>query len=93
VRDGLEALRQMFPQLKARGEGVVLIGDVGVTNHFGDILRRADVPSRIQPEVGTWCTFLYGVVGVFEQRRKIERAIRVEFVLPNMPGPEQSWAR
>ena len=49
VRDGLEALRKILPQLKREGDGVVLVGDVGVTIHFGDILRRAEIPSRIQP--------------------------------------------
>jgi hypothetical protein len=26
-----------------------LLGDVGVTSHFGDVLRRARIPSRIEP--------------------------------------------
>ncbi len=49
VDDGLESLRQLIDQAAASGEGIVLVGDVGVTSHFGDILRRARVPSYIEP--------------------------------------------
>lgn len=49
VQQGLEALRQLVGRLPAgQNHGVVLIGRVGVTSHFGDILRRARVPSRIE---------------------------------------------
>jgi len=48
VRDGLEALRSLVEQVRGTGEGIVLIGQVGLTSHFGDVLRRARVPSRIQ---------------------------------------------
>jgi hypothetical protein len=48
VERGLEALRKVLPQIKQNNEGVILIGDVGVTSHFGDILRRSQIPSRIQ---------------------------------------------
>jgi hypothetical protein len=49
VRQGLEALRELVGRLPAgKNHGVVLIGSVGVTSHFGDILRRAGVPSRIE---------------------------------------------
>jgi len=49
VNRGLEELRVIADQLSGTGEGVVLIGQVGVTSHFGDVLRRARVPSRIEP--------------------------------------------
>ncbi len=49
VEDGLEALRELIDLAVASGEGIVLVGDVGVTSHFGDVLRRARVPSYIEP--------------------------------------------
>jgi len=45
---GLEALRELVFTLDEADEGVVLVGDVGVTSHFGDVLRQARVPSRIE---------------------------------------------
>jgi hypothetical protein len=50
VDRGLEQLRQLVDRIKDTGEGVLLIGHVGVTSHLGDVLRRARVPSRIQPD-------------------------------------------
>jgi hypothetical protein len=47
VANGLEALRDLIEHVDAPREGIVLIGGVGVTSHFGDVLRRARVPSRI----------------------------------------------
>lgn len=49
VTDGLEGLRKLllhkdFPHRS----GITLIGDVGITSHFGDILRRAHIPSRLE---------------------------------------------
>src|SRR4051794_31917735 len=44
---GIDALRGLIARIEGTGEGVVLIGHVGVTSHFGDLLRRARVPSRI----------------------------------------------
>jgi hypothetical protein len=43
---GLERLRELVATL-APDEGVELTGDVGVTSHAGDLLRRAAVPSRL----------------------------------------------
>jgi hypothetical protein len=48
VSDGLEPLRELVAEVAGIGEGIVLIGDVGVTNHFGDILRPAEIPSRLK---------------------------------------------
>jgi hypothetical protein len=45
---GLERLRELVATL-APGEGVELTGDVGVTSHAGDLLRRAVVPARLGP--------------------------------------------
>jgi hypothetical protein len=47
VQEGLEALRSLAESLIGSGEGIVLAGSVGVTSHFGDVLRRARIPSRI----------------------------------------------
>jgi hypothetical protein len=43
---GLDPLRDLIAAL-APGEGIELSGDVGVTSHAGDLLRRAAVPSRL----------------------------------------------
>jgi hypothetical protein len=48
VREGLEALRSLAGRIEDTGEGVVLVGDVGVTSHFGDVLRQGKIPSRIE---------------------------------------------
>jgi hypothetical protein len=44
---GLEALRELVANLGS-GLGIRVIGQVGVTSHFGDVLRRSSVPSVIQ---------------------------------------------
>lgn len=46
VNDGLEALREMVQTIQ-NDEGIELIGNIGITSHFGDILRNAKVPSRL----------------------------------------------
>jgi hypothetical protein len=48
VEQGIEALRELIARVEGTGEGVVLVGRVGVTSHFGDLLRRAKIPSRIE---------------------------------------------
>jgi hypothetical protein len=47
VSEGLEALRQLIAQLDPARDGVVLLGEVGLTSHLGDVLRRARIASRI----------------------------------------------
>lgn len=47
VSQGIEALRAMIARLEGTGDGIVLVGRVGVTSHLGDLLRRARIPSRI----------------------------------------------
>jgi hypothetical protein len=47
VEQGLEALRELISRVNNQSEGIVLLGDVGITSHFGDVLRRAEVPSKI----------------------------------------------
>lgn len=48
VERGLEALRDLVDQTTATGVGVVLVGNVGITSHMGETLRRARIPSRIE---------------------------------------------
>ena len=47
VSDGLEALREMVGRVQPNGVGIRLIGDVGITSHFGDVLRKAQIPAVI----------------------------------------------
>ena len=47
VSGGVDALRAVAADARTKGEGIVLVGNVGVTSHFGDILRRLGVPSKI----------------------------------------------
>jgi hypothetical protein len=44
---GLEALRRLTAELRNTDTGILLRGSVGITSHFGDLLRRAGIPSRI----------------------------------------------
>ncbi|HSR68974.1 MAG TPA: hypothetical protein VLU25_13635 [Acidobacteriota bacterium] len=48
VHKGLEELRRLIARLEGGDEGIVLEGAVGVTSHFGDLLRRSGIPSRIE---------------------------------------------
>lgn len=48
VSNGIEAFRDFVNQAKEEGFGIVLKGNVGVSSHFGDILRRNAVPSRLE---------------------------------------------
>lgn len=48
VAEGIERFREIVREAKESSEGIVLFGAVGVTSHFGDILRRSGIPSRIE---------------------------------------------
>lgn len=50
VEDGLENLRKLISEIKDKDIGVELIGNVGITSHFGDLLRLDDVPSVLVKE-------------------------------------------
>jgi hypothetical protein len=43
---GLERLRELIATV-GQEEGIEVAGDIGVTSHAGDLLRRAAVPSRL----------------------------------------------
>jgi hypothetical protein len=47
VSEGLESLRQLLSESSLKGTGIRIIGDVGVTSHFGDLLRGSGIPSVI----------------------------------------------
>jgi hypothetical protein len=49
VARGIDQFREAVAEAKAAGEGIIVVGAVGITSHFGDILRRSGVPSRIEP--------------------------------------------
>ena len=49
VRDGLSRLYQLIEDIRNTGDGIVLRGNIGVTSHMGDALRKARIPSRIEP--------------------------------------------
>ena len=45
---GIEALRSLISDVRDTGVGVIVVGNVGITSHAGDLLRRARIPSRIE---------------------------------------------
>ena len=45
---GLESLRELISEVKGTSKGILLMGDVGITSHFGDLLRNAKIPSKIE---------------------------------------------
>jgi hypothetical protein len=47
VERGIEAFRQFVEEANREGFGILLCGNVGITSHFGDILRRNKIPSRL----------------------------------------------
>lgn len=47
VDNGLESLRELLKSIDNQ-TGVELIGNIGITSHFGDILRNAQVPSKLK---------------------------------------------
>jgi hypothetical protein len=48
VHHGLDNLRTIAGCALANLQGIVLVGNVGVTSHFGDVLRKAQIPARLQ---------------------------------------------
>ena len=47
VSRGLSGLRELVELVRGRSEGIKLIGNVGMTSHIADVLRRNKIPSRI----------------------------------------------
>ncbi|WMJ76357.1 MULTISPECIES: hypothetical protein [unclassified Sedimentibacter] len=48
VKNGLDALRKVIVNLGDKNIGIELIGDVGITSHFGDLLRQSNIPSKVR---------------------------------------------
>lgn len=48
VLEGLEKLRELISKVENKNEGIILVGNIGLSSHFGDVLRRAKIPSRIE---------------------------------------------
>lgn len=48
VMEGIDALRDLISKVQGTGEGIVIVGDVGITSHLGDLLRKAKIPSRLE---------------------------------------------
>jgi hypothetical protein len=48
VSRGIDELRALIATVQNTREGIVLVGQVGVTSHLGDLLRKAQIPSRIE---------------------------------------------
>jgi hypothetical protein len=46
VEKSLEKLRDLVKTIKP-GNGIELIGNIGVTSHLGDVLRKACIPSKL----------------------------------------------
>ncbi|MGN8154368.1 hypothetical protein ACTJK5_19020 [Agrobacterium sp. 22094] len=46
--EGLEALRDMLTKM-SDGQGVLIVGSVGLTSHVADLLRKAKFPARREP--------------------------------------------
>jgi hypothetical protein len=44
---GLEALRELVSAINGTNTGIIIVGNVGVTSHFGDVLRDARVASKL----------------------------------------------
>jgi hypothetical protein len=49
VAGGLSGLRELVNLLRDRNVGINLRGQIGVTSHIADVLRRYRIPSRIVP--------------------------------------------
>lgn len=47
TKNGIEGLRALIAD-NTKGNGIILVGNVGITSHFGDLLRKAQIPSRLE---------------------------------------------
>jgi hypothetical protein len=44
--EGLEVLRTLVRELEDSDVGVIVMGNVGITSHVGDLLRKSRIPAR-----------------------------------------------
>jgi hypothetical protein len=49
VSQGLPGLRELVELIEGKSVGIKIIGNVGITSHIADVLRRHRVPSKIVP--------------------------------------------
>ncbi|MBZ5530642.1 MAG: hypothetical protein LAO20_04355 [Acidobacteriia bacterium] len=49
VRAGLSGLRELIGLMEGKNVGIRVVGQVGMTSHIADVLRRNRIPSRIVP--------------------------------------------
>lgn len=47
-RNDLDALRKFIAELEGSEDGVIVVGNIGLTSHVADLLRRAQIPSRLE---------------------------------------------
>ena len=45
---GLEALRHLVDNHPQDGRGILVVGNIGLGSHIADVLRKANIPSRIE---------------------------------------------
>ena len=48
VKNGLSELRKLINEIEGKNIGIRLLGNVGITSHFGDVLRQFNIPSYIE---------------------------------------------
>jgi hypothetical protein len=48
VTRGIDQLRELIAKIQDTGKGIILVGNVGVTSHLGDLLRKAQIPSYLE---------------------------------------------
>jgi len=48
AEEGLDRLREILPRAARSGAGVLVHGRIGITSHVGDLLRKAQVPGRLE---------------------------------------------
>lgn len=48
VARGIDELRRLIADVQGTGKGIILVGNVGVTSHLGDLLRKAQIPSHLE---------------------------------------------
>jgi len=46
---GLDELNELIQHAAATGQGIRVIGQVGLTSHVGDLLRKSHIPAQLRP--------------------------------------------
>ena len=47
VKKGLEGLRNVISDIEGKNIGIELVGNIGITSHFGDLFRLSAIPSKL----------------------------------------------